>query len=152
MRSGIRVFVDPQNVLIPRRFMSEVEFRVMLGGWYLDVVVGYLIRSIVRLVKLHRSDGWPLENAVVSGSRCPPAPYGGPVAEISYTYNYAGSYYAGVHREPFLWRSSAEDYAARFISGNHIVIRVNPKRPEISIVRQDDQTRVGLALAKVVVG
>jgi hypothetical protein len=143
---------DTTKVLFPRQCMPEVEFRVMLGGWYLDILIVYLIRYIVRIVKLHRSDGWPLKNAVVSSSRCPPASSGGPVAEIGYTYEHAGSYYAGLHREPFILRSSAEDYAARFITGNHIVIRVDPKRPEISILRQDDQTRVRLPLANVAVG
>lgn len=121
-------------------------------GWYLDILIGYLIRYIVRFVKLQRSEDWPLENAVVSGSRCPPAPSGGRVAEVAYTYTHRGEYYAGVHREPFILRSSAEDCAARFITGNHIVIRVDPKRPEISIVRQDDQTRIGVQFPMIAAG
>jgi hypothetical protein len=123
-----------------------------MAGWYLDILIGYLIRSIIHLVKLHRSESWLFEHAVVSGARCPPAQYGGPVAQVRYTYRHAGSYYAGSHREPFLLQSSAEEYAARFIIGNHVVIRVDPKRPEISVLRQDDQTRIIVPLAKVVIG
>jgi hypothetical protein len=118
-------------------------------GWYIDILIGYLIRAAIRLVKLRRSDGWPLEQAVVSSSTCPLAPYGGPVAEIGYTYNHAGGYYAGIHSEPFILRSSAEEYAAKFAVGSHVTIRIDPRRPETSILREDDQTRIRVGFPQV---
>jgi len=121
-------------------------------GWYIDILIGYVIRAVIRLVKLRRSEGWSLEDAVVSSSTCPLAPSGGPVAEIGYTYNHAGGYYAGVHSEPFILRSSAEEYVARFAVGAHITIRVDPNRPEVSVLRQDDQTRMRVRLQQVAVG
>ena len=123
-----------------------------MGGRYIDIVIGYLIRAVIRLVKLHKSDGWPLEQAVVSSSTWPPAPYGGPVAEIGYTYNHAGGYYAGVHSEPFILRSSAEDYATKFAVGSHITIRIDPKRPETSVLREDDQTRMRVRIQQIAIG
>jgi len=121
----------------------------MLGGWYIDVVFGYLIRAVIRLIKLSRSHGWPLEQAVVSSSTCPPAAYGGPVAEIGYTYVHAGGYYADVHSEPFLLRSSAQEFATRFSVGSHVTIRIDPKQPETSILREDDQTRIRVGFQQV---
>jgi hypothetical protein len=63
-------------------------------GWYLDVVVGYLIRIVIRGVRARGSSTWPVEKATVSDSRCPVAPYGGPVAAIGYTYTHEGHYFA----------------------------------------------------------
>jgi hypothetical protein len=88
---------------------------------------------------------------MVSRSTCPLALYGGPIAELAYTYRHAGGYYASVHSEPFILRSSAEEFAAQFTVGSHIVIRMGPKRPEDSIFRQDYQGRIRLPLSKVAI-
>jgi|HubBroStandDraft_1064217.scaffolds.fasta_scaffold54895_1 hypothetical protein len=108
-------------------------------GWYLEVVVGYLIRIVIRAVRARGSSTWPLEKATVSDSRCPVAPYGGPVAEVGYTYTHEGRYFAGVHRMPLL-RGSAEDYVARFPASSDVVIRVKPGEPEVSLVCDEDQS------------
>ena len=110
----------------------------MLSGWYVDIVVGFLIRSLIRRVKTRRSAAWHLEKGRVYSSNCPSISYGGPVAEVGYTYNYRGEYYSGIHREPFLLRSSAEDYASRFVVGSDLTVRVDPERPDISFVSRDD--------------
>ena len=73
------------------------------------------------------------------------------MAEIGYTYNHAGGYHGGVHREPFILRSSAEDYAAKFAVGAHITIRVDPKRPAVSVFRDDDQTRMRVRFQQVAI-
>ena len=36
--------------------------------------------------------------------------------------------------------SSAEEYVARFRAGGGVILRVKPGEPEVSIVREDDQT------------
>ena len=120
----------------------------MLGSYIVDLI-GYLIRAGIHLIKLRGSDDWPLEQAVASSATDPPAPYGGPVAEIVYTYVHAGGYYAGMHREPFILGSSAKEYAAKFAVGCHITIRIDPKRPENSIFRKDDQTRIRVGFQQV---
>jgi hypothetical protein len=71
-------------------------------------------------------------------STCPSV-YGGPVGEITYTYIHAGEYYSGFHRQPFLLRSSAENYVAKFQPGSVIAVRVNPRAPDISVVANEDQ-------------
>ena len=78
-------------------------------GWYFDVVVGFLIRTVVRFVKIRSSKTWPVEKDMISSTTYPTAVYGGPVAELGYTYIHKGEYYSGVHRKSFMLRSSAED-------------------------------------------
>jgi len=103
-------------------------------GWYFDIVIGYLIRTLVRFVKMRRSEAWPVEKGKLLSATCPQISYGGPVAEFRYTYIHDGEYYSGVHTKPFMLRSSAEEYAGQFPTGTDIPVRVNPAKPEISIV------------------
>jgi hypothetical protein len=107
-------------------------------GWYVDIVIGYLIRTVVRFFKMRRSETWAIERAVISSVNCPRFVYGGPYAELGYTYTHNGEYYAGVHRKPFMLRSSAESYVAECQVGEEIAVRVNPTQPEASIVAVDD--------------
>jgi hypothetical protein len=51
-------------------------------GWYFDVVVGFLIHTVIRFVKLRSSEAWPVEKGTISAATCPAAVYGGPVAEL----------------------------------------------------------------------
>jgi hypothetical protein len=74
-------------------------------GWYFDVVVGFLIRTVIRFVKLRSSKAWPVENGTISAATCPAAMYGGPVAELGYTYIHNGEYYSGVYRKAFMSKS-----------------------------------------------
>jgi hypothetical protein len=107
-------------------------------GWYIDIVIGYFIRTLVRFFRIRRSETWPVEKAVVSSVSCPKFAYGGPYGELGYTYTHQGGYYAGVHRKPFMLRRSAEDYVAQYQIGQEIPVRVNPTQPETSIVAVDD--------------
>jgi len=65
--------------------------------------------------------------------------YGGPVAEVGYTYTHEGEYFSGVHRKPFLLRSSAENYAAQFPASSDVIIRAKTANPQVSIVCDEDQ-------------
>lgn len=103
-------------------------------GWYFDIVIGYLIRSLLRFVKMRRSETWPVEKGKLMSATCPAISYGGPVAEFRYTYIHSGEYYSGVHTKAFMLRSSAEEYAGQFPDGAEIPVRVNPTKPEISVV------------------
>ncbi len=103
-------------------------------GWYFDIVIGYLIRTLVRFGKVRRSETWPVEKGKLLRTTCPPTPLGGPVAEFHYTYIHKGEYYSGVDTKAFMLRSSAEEYAGQFPAGADIPVRVNPAKPEISIV------------------
>jgi hypothetical protein len=107
-------------------------------GWYFDIVVGFLIRTVIRFVKIRSSETWPVEKGTISSATCPTAVYGGPVAELGYTYTHKGEYYSGVHRKAFMLRGSAEDYASRIVTGSQIAIRVKPTQPETSVVAVDE--------------
>ena len=103
-------------------------------GWYFDIVLGYLIRTFVRFVKMRRSETWPVEKGTLLSATCPPAPYGGPVAEFRYTYIQKGEHYSGVYRKAFMLQSSAEEYAGQLPTRAELPVRVNPTQPEISVV------------------
>jgi len=64
--------------------------------------------------------------------------YGGPVAELGYTYIYEGEYYSGIHRKAFMLRSSAENYVSQIHIGSQIPVRVKPTGPETSVVAVDE--------------
>jgi hypothetical protein len=110
-------------------------------GWYLDIILGYPIRLLLRAFRERNCLSWPTEKGTVIESACPAITYGGPVGEVTYTYTHQGEYYSGTHREPFFLSDSAEAYARRVESGSEIVIRVNPEKPELSLVRNNDQRK-----------
>ena len=110
-----------------------------MPGWYLDVVVGYIIRLIIRAITGQQARTWFVERASVSAASWESI-YGGPVAEVRYTYIYNGGYYSGVSRKPFILETSAEDYATQFPVGTTIAVRVDPQEPEASFFSEDDQT------------
>ena len=107
-------------------------------GWYFDIVVGFLIRTVIRFVKIRSSKTWPVEKGTISSATCPTAVYGGPVAELGYTYIHKGEYYSGVHRKAFMLKSSAEDYVSQIHVGSQIAVRVKPTHPETSVVAVDE--------------
>lgn len=107
-------------------------------GWYFDVVVGFLIRSVVRFLRIRSSGTWPIEKGTISSAICPLAAYGGPVAELGYTYIHKGEYYSGVHRKAFMLRHSAEAYVSQIVIGSQVAVRVKPTHPETSIVGVDE--------------
>lgn len=107
-------------------------------GWYFDVVVGFLIRIVIRFFKLRSSEAWPVENGTIFATTCPAAMYGGPVAELGYTYIHNGEYYSGVHTKAFMLKSSAQDYVSKIHIGSQIAVRVKPTDPETSVVAVDE--------------
>jgi Protein of unknown function (DUF3592) len=117
-----------------------------MGGWFVDIVVGYLItlfRIISRSVRALRSKDWHEASAVVSGASCQSQAYmPRPVAEIVYTYRFVGGFYGGVDEKPFFLEGSAKACADQFKRGDTLIIRVKPGEPETSLVFDEDQTRV----------
>ena len=107
-------------------------------GWCFDVFIGLLVRTFIRFVKLRSSEEWPVEKGTISAATCPTAVYGGPVAELAYTYVHKGEYYSGIHRKAFMLRSSAENYVSQIHIGSQIPVRVKPTGPETSVVSVDE--------------
>jgi hypothetical protein len=110
--------------------------------WLLDVIIRYLIflfRSAIRMAVARGSGEWPVVKASVTGSSCYSRSLG-PLAEVTYAYTYKGEPFTGMNREPFILCSSAEEYVTRFREGGDLIVRVKPADPEMSTVRQRDQT------------
>ena len=116
-----------------------------MGGWFVDILVGYVItfcRIIARSRRERTTKDWCETSAIVVGARCQTQAYmPRPVAEVVYTYRFAGGFYGGVDRKPFFLESSAKAYAGRFTRGDTFTIRVKTGDPEISFVRDEDQER-----------
>jgi len=109
--------------------------------WVLDVLIGYLIylfRSVIRMVEARGSGTWLVVKATVTGSSCD-ATYLGAFAEVTYVYTFQEEPFSGMHREPCISHGSAQEYVARFPAGGDVIIRVKPREPEVSIVRDRDQ-------------
>ncbi len=116
-----------------------------MGGWFVDVIVGYFItlfRILVRIRRASKSKTWREVTAAVAGASCQTQAYAPrPVAEITYTYRIDGGFYGGVDEKPFFVDSAARDYVDQFTRGDALVVRVKPGEPEISVVRDEDQGR-----------
>jgi hypothetical protein len=112
-------------------------------GWYLDVLVGYLIslfRIVARGRRARRCNGWVETTATIVGISCRTAFFlPRPIAEIVYTYHFDGGFYGGVDEKPFYTESSAKKYVDQVAKGDNLVVRVNPGEPEISVVLDQDQ-------------
>lgn len=106
---------------------------------YLIRTIGYIVRAGILRHNAERSTGWPVQTGTIARSivQSGITAY---VVEVTYTYTYGGEYYGGMHRQPFVFESSARDYVDRFEPGSDISVRVNPGNPEFSFVHQDDQT------------
>jgi hypothetical protein len=106
--------------------------------WYLDEVVVYLFRTVVRRIKEHRSAGWPTTEGRLE-KVYPPGPSWYPKTEVVYTYTVQGKRFTGVHTKAFWLESSAKDYAAKFETTRSLVVRYRLGEPTASLVRDPDQ-------------
>jgi hypothetical protein len=116
-----------------------------MGGWFLDVFVGYFItfvRIIARIQRTRRTKGWRETTATVSGASYQVSAFlPRPIAEVVYTYRIDGGFYGGVDEKPFSLESTAKQYADQFARGDSLIVRVKPGEPEVSIVHDEDQAK-----------
>jgi hypothetical protein len=112
----------------------------MLALWFIDVIVGYLFRTIMRMIKRRGSRSWPIAKATVTSSAFQPASYGCDIAEVCYAYRVKGELYTGINKKPFMSDHRAKDYVDYFPPDKEFTVRVKPVDPSVSIVREDDQT------------
>jgi hypothetical protein len=111
----------------------------LLSGWFLDVIVEYLYRVIVRAVKTRGIAHWRTVKAIVNDSACLSATLGCHVAEVYYEFRPDGEIYTGIDEKPFIFNDSCKSYAGRFSKGVEIVIRLKPGDPSVSYLREVDQ-------------
>jgi len=110
-----------------------------LGGLFLDVFVGDLLRSLAGAWKGRGSGSWPTANATVTADPASFHGFGGGVVEVVYSYRFEGEPYTGLHEEPVFGGSDIE-HIERFPKGRSFVVRVKPTDPEVSVVGDGDQT------------
>lgn len=108
-------------------------------GWYLDEIIVFLYRVLVRRIREKRSRGWPSAHGKVVTSESQDVFY--PVAEVIYTYTADGKRYSGAHRRGFLFRNSAKEYADRFVPESELIVRYKPDQPTESVVWDKDQVK-----------
>jgi Protein of unknown function (DUF3592) len=110
-----------------------------MGGWFVDIFIEYLFRVMARMIKQRGSGTWPVARATVTSSSCPRAGYGCDVAEVYYKYRVGGELYTGLNEKPFIIHNSGENYISHFGPGTEFTVRVQPKDPAVSLVRDGDQ-------------
>jgi hypothetical protein len=101
-------------------------------------LLGSAFRSIRNGLNGAGRGAWPAVEAIVTADPERRDGIAGSVVEIVYSYRFEGELYTGMHEEP-VFPEDAE-YQQRFISGRRFVVRVKPGEPEISVVRDKDQT------------
>jgi hypothetical protein len=95
---------------------------------WIDVLIAYLIRVLIRATKLLRGHSWPaskatLMSAIVEGKN----------GAVYYKYSVDGENYADVDVKPFLWPGSAEIYVRKFRREDELTVRVKPGHPSVSV-------------------
>jgi hypothetical protein len=104
-----------------------------------------LIRLVVFLLRSGWAWGgrvkartWRIAEAVVTDDPGRLVSFPASSVEFPYSYRIDGELYTGLHEKP-CFLSDAE-YMGRFAKGRTMVIRVKPDAPEVSVVREQDQT------------
>ena len=98
------------------------------------------------MLKARGSDRWPIEEATVLSSSAT-NDFGGPVAEVIYSFRHEGKLMSGTHHKPFLSYESAKEYAVKFSKDMRFTLRVNPEVPITSVVREEDQDKTAMKLS-----
>ena len=102
-----------------------------------DLLIGWIVSWILiefRAFRLWRSKNWQTICGTVAGTSQLKGFLGGYRAEVVYTYSFGGAHYGGSDRVSFLFKSSAEEYLGRFLRGKELAIRVQPDKPDVSMV------------------
>lgn len=102
-------------------------------------LVMYFLRTVRDSVNAIRSEKWPTAEATVTADPATFAALADSAVEVSYTYRFQGEPYTGLHQEPSFGGVGLK-FLRRFRKGRRFLVRVNPIKPEISVMRDRDQT------------
>jgi hypothetical protein len=114
-------------------------------GWYADIFVEFLVRVVMRMVRVFSSRSWPPLTGEVTASNYQEAGYGCDVAEICYKYRVDGELYTGVYVNPFISSMRGKEYVARLPVGTELVLRIKPGEPSISVMDRQGSASPALA-------
>ena len=101
-------------------------------------MVVYLSRLFLAWLRAIGCEKWPMAEAIVTAD--PETTYAastGFTADVPYTYRFEGELYTGLYEEP---GGAGSAFMKRFGKGRRFLVRVNPAKPEVSVVRERDQT------------
>jgi hypothetical protein len=99
------------------------------------VIYGYLIDALIRWYRDYRTRNWPTAKGQVESTRV-----SGASVVLTYSYTVDNHRLTGIHDRSCVDRTSADDYAKRFIPKWSLVIRYNGADPANSVVVEDDQS------------
>ena len=111
----------------------------MYGILGLFRLVVYLFRAAWAWLNGLRSETWPKAEAIVTADPARFAAFAGSTVEVSYTYRFEGELYTGLHEEPS-FDGVGSKFMKRFSKDRSFLVRVNPAKPGVSVVRERDQT------------
>lgn len=125
----MRFFV--KNVVAP---IAILAILVLVGNW----------QGILRTIRFRRKANWPLVQATVEEVLAERSMItdGSPPTyrtEIGYSYSFNGEYYSGHYIcDPLATESEANRLAEECPKGTILPLRVNPTRPEVSVLSLDE--------------
>lgn len=99
----------------------------------------YLFRLFWGWLRAIGSEKWPTAEAIVTAD--PETTFAastGFTADVPYTYRFEGELYTGLYEEP-ADGGIGSAFVKRFAKGRRFLVRVNPAKPEVSIMRDRDQ-------------
>ena len=110
-----------------------------MPGWFLFDYLKFLVILVWRMFSERGSTTWPIVCGKVAGIKVHPDVC--TEVQVVYTYYFAGECFPGIYEEPFLSGTSANEFAQLFIQGSDLTVRVQPGKPERSVVRERDQSK-----------
>jgi Protein of unknown function (DUF3592) len=108
--------------------------------WGLIRLAIHFFRVLWAWLRAIGSEKWPTAEAIVTAD--PATTYAastGFTVDVPYTYRFQGELYTGLLEEP-ADGGVGSAFMKRFAKGRRFVVRVNPAEPEVSIMRDRDQT------------
>jgi hypothetical protein len=102
--------------------------------FFYEFVVNFSAWGAIRLFHLVRSSRWPLTQGTVLRVECPTAPSRGcTIVAVIYEYPVGTEQYGGLFETHFWAYETATHFAKQLRRGRKIDVRVNPRKPDVSV-------------------
>ena len=99
-------------------------------GFFLDIYIVYVARSLWRLIDLLRSRRWSKSTGTILGVHVRSGLYNS--VRVDYEYGPPPGY-ASSFVKPFIFEASAKAYAEHLTRGMQMLIRIKPGRLGVSV-------------------
>src|SRR5205823_12503237 len=88
--------------------MCSAATEGVLGGLFIDILVGYLGRASANWWRALGSRKWPSAAVIVTADSVESSGYGGNQLEVVYSYRFRKALYTGMHTQP--WFAPESDH------------------------------------------